>query len=88
MRAEKPEYQRGVGLNLKTHSKGRTESTVRSSGEEIVGVFLAQGTEATGRCVAVEGRRAIAWAGPLRGAGAEAWLRPLWVLEFVLTRPS
>ena len=59
-------------MNLKTHSKGRTESAARSSGEEIVGAFLAQGTEATGRCVAVEGRGAIAWAGPLRGAGAEA----------------
>lgn len=75
-------------MNLKTHSKGRTESTARSSGEELVGVFLAPGTKATGRRVAVEGRGAIAWAGPLRGAGAEAWLRPLWVLEFVLTGPS
>lgn len=34
-RAENPEYQRGIGLYLKTQSKVRTESTARNAGEEV-----------------------------------------------------
>lgn len=34
-RAENPEYQRGIGLYLKTHSKVRTGSTARNAGKGV-----------------------------------------------------